>query len=56
MADQIRRGIFQEKEMKDLGVFISKGNIFGMKFNQKIIDSISLKTQQLNEMKKNIRF
>ena len=56
MADQIRRGIFQEKEMKDLGVFISKGNIFGMKFNQKIIDNFSLKTQKLNDLKKNMRF
>ena len=56
MADKIRRGIFKEKEMKDLGTFIAKENIFGMKFNKTIIDNFILKTQKLNEMKKNIRF
>ena len=56
MADKIRRGIFKEKEMKDLGVFIVKENIFGMKFNKTLTDNFVLKTQKLNEMKKNIRF
>ena len=56
MADKIRRGIFKEKEMKNLGTFIVKENIFGMKFNKKMIDDCILKTQKLNEMKKNIRF
>ena len=56
MADKIRRGIFKEKEMKDLGMFIAKENIFGMKFDKKIIGDCNLKTQKLNEMKKNIRF
>ena len=56
MGDKIRRGIFKEKEMKDLGIFIYKENIFGMKFNKEIINDISLKTEKLNKMKKNIRF
>ena len=56
MANQIRRGIFKEKEMKDLGVFLLKDDIFGMKFNKKITDDFILKTHKLNEMKKNIRF
>ena len=55
MADKIRRGIFKEKEMEDLGIFIIKENIFGMKFNKDIIENCALKTQKLNEMKTNIR-
>ena len=56
MADKIRRGLFKEKEMKNLGVFVSKENIFGMKFDKDLIDNAILKTDKLNEMKKNIRF
>ena len=48
MGDKIRRGIFKEKEMKDLGIFIYKENIFGMKFNKEIINDISLKTEKKN--------
>ena len=56
MADKIRRGIFKDKEMKELGVFLVKEDVFGMKFNNNIIDEFSLKTQKLNNMKRNIRF
>ena len=56
MADKIRRGIFKEKELKDLGTFILKDDIFGMKFNKQVTDDFILKTHKLNEMKKNIRF
>ena len=54
MADKIRRGIFKEKELKDLGTFILKDDIFGMKFNKQVTDDFILKTHKLNEMKKNI--
>ena len=56
MADKIRRGIFKDKEMKELGVFLIKVDVFGMKFNNKIIEEFSLKTQKLNNMKRNISF
>jgi hypothetical protein len=56
MVDKIRRDIFKEKELKVLGAFILKDDIFGMKFNKQVTDDFILKTLKSNEMKKNIRF
>ena len=56
MSDQIRRGDFKSKKMPGLGIFLTRVNIFGMKFDNKLFDDVSLKTQKLYHTKKNLRF
>ena len=57
MADQIRRKAYNNnKVLPDLGLFINRGNIFGVKFDYNLIDSIPLQTQKLIHTKKNLRF
>ena len=41
ISHEIRRNIFKWCCIKDLGIFLIKGNIFGMKFNNKIFKEIS---------------
>ena len=55
MGDEIRRGCFNKKEMKYLGTFILKNNIFGMKFEDEIFNETSLQTQKLYHIKKNLK-
>ncbi|MBR3632603.1 MAG: DUF4496 domain-containing protein, partial [Elusimicrobiaceae bacterium] len=55
LGDQIRRGIFIQKEMKYLGIFILRNNIFGMRFNDDIYKGTSLQTQKLYHLKKNLK-
>ena len=54
ISDEIRRNIFKGCYIKDLGIFLIKGNIFGMKFNDKIYKEVSLKTQKYYHLKKNL--
>ena len=57
MADQIRRKMYNNnKILPDLGLFINRGNIFGVKFDYNLIDTIPLQTQKLIHTKKNLRF
>ena len=57
MADQIRRKMYNNnKSLPDLGLFINRGNIFGVKFDYNLIDNIPLQTQRLIHTKKNLRF
>ena len=57
MADQIRRKAYNNnKSLPDLGLLINRGNIFGVKFDYNLIDSISLQTEKLIHTKKNLRF
>ena len=57
MADQIRRKVYNNnKVLPDLGLFINRGNIFGVKFDYNLINSIPLQTQKLIHTKKNLRF
>ena len=57
MADQIRRKMYNNnKSLPDLGLFINRGNIFGVRFDYSLIDSIPLQTQKLIHTKKNLRF
>ena len=57
MADQIRRKMYNNnKYLPDLGLFINRGNIFGVRFDYNLIDSIPLQTQRLIHTKKNLRF
>ena len=55
MGDEIRRGIFKEKKMNYLGIFIIRKNIFGMKFEEDIYNNTSLQTQKLYHIKKNLK-
>ena len=55
MEDDIRRGFFNQKELKYLGTFIIKNNIFGMKFEEQIYNETSLQTQKLYHIKKNLK-
>ena len=55
MGDKIRKGIFQKKEMKYLGIFIIKKDLFGMKFEDEIYNETSLQTQKLFHIKKNLK-
>jgi hypothetical protein len=55
MGDKIRKGIFQKKEMKYLGTFMIKNNLFGMKFENEIYNEISLQPQKLFHIKKNLK-
>ena len=54
ISDEIRRNIFKGCYIKDLGIFLIKGNIFGMKFDNKIYEEVSLKTQKYYHIKKNL--
>ena len=57
MADQIRRKVYNNnKILPDLGLFINRGSIFGVKFDYNLIKSIPLQTQKLIHTKKNLRF
>ena len=57
MADQIRRKAYNNnKILPDLGLFINRGNIFGVKFDYNLIDSIFMQTEKLIHTKKNLRF
>ena len=55
IADDIRRGIFIKNEMKYLGTFLIRNNIFGMKFEKEIYEETSLQTQKLYHIKKNLK-
>ena len=55
MGDKIRKGIFQKKEMKYLGIFIIKNDLFGMRFEDEIYKETSLQTQKLFHIKKNLK-
>ena len=55
IGDEIRRNVFKGCYMKNLGMFLVKGSVFGMKFNnEKIFDESSLKTQKYYHIKKNL--
>ena len=55
IGDEIRRNVFKGCYMKNLGIFLVKGSIFGMKFNnEKIFEESSLKTQKYYHIKKNL--
>ena len=57
MADQIRRKAYNNnKYLPGLGLFIHRGNIFGMKFDYDLIYNTHLQTQKLVHTKKNLRF
>ena len=57
MADQIRRKVYNNnKSLPDLGLFINRGNIFGVRFDYNLIDNVPLQTQKLIHTKKNLRF
>ena len=57
MADQIRRKVYNNnKILPDLGLFINRGSIFGVKFDYNLIKTIPLQTQKLIHTKKNLRF
>ena len=56
MSDKIRRREFKEKILPGIGVFLNKGNIFGMKFDKNLFDEVSLQTQKLYHIKKNFKF
>ena len=57
MADQIRRKVYNNnKILPELGLFINRGNIFGVKFDYNLINEIPLQTQKLIHTKKNLRF
>ena len=56
MSDSIRRLQFKEKKIPDVGSFLVKNNIFGVKFDQNLIDEISEKSQKLFHIKKNFKF
>ena len=55
IREQIRKGIFQQKEMKYLGKLIIKNNLFGMKFEDDIYNNSSLQAQKLYHLKKNLK-
>ena len=56
MSDKIRRMEFKEKYLPGVGIFLVKGNIFGMKFDKNLFDEVSLQTQKLYHIKKNFKF
>ena len=56
MSDSIRRLEFKGKTIPNVGIFLVKNNIFGVKFEQDFINEISEKTQKLYHIKKNFRF
>ena len=55
ISEQVRKGIFQQKEMKYLGKLIIKNNLFGMKFEDDIYNDISFQAQKLYHLKKNLK-
>ena len=57
MADQIRRKMYtNNKIFPGIGLFINRGNIFGVKFDYNLMYTTSLQTQKLIHTKKNLRF
>ena len=57
LADQIRRKAYNNnKYLPGLGLFIHRGNIFGMRFDYDLIYNTHLQTQKLVHTKKNLRF
>ena len=57
MADQIRRKVYNNhKILPGVGLFINRGNIFGVKFDYNLMFNTSLQTQKLVHTKKNLRF
>ena len=54
MGDEIRRGIFKEKIMPELGTLILKDKVFGIKFNEDVFENNKLKTDKMIFLKKNI--
>ena len=57
MADQIRRKVYNNnKVLPGVGLFINRGNIFGVRFDYNLMDNTALQTQRLLHTKKNLRF
>ena len=57
MADQIRRKVYNNnKVLPGVGLFINRGNIFGVRFDYNLMDNTALQTQRLVHTKKNLRF
>jgi Ca2+-binding EF-hand superfamily protein len=57
MADQVRRKAYNNnKYLPGVGLFINRGNIFGVRFDYDLIDNTALQTQKLLHTKKNLRF
>ena len=53
MADQIRRRAYNNnKVLPGVGLFINRGNIFGVRFNYDLMDDVALQTQKLIHTKK----
>ena len=55
MGDQIRRGEYEPKYMRDLGYLLLRGHIFGMQFEDNLFENLSQKTQKLIQTKKNLK-
>ena len=57
MADQVRRKVYNNnKYLPGVGIFINRGNIFGVRFDYDLIDNTALQTEKLIHTKKNLRF
>ena len=57
MADQVRRKAYNNnKILPGVGLFIHRGNIFGVRFDYNLMDNIALQAQRLVHTKKNLRF
>jgi hypothetical protein len=53
MADQVRRKAYNNnKYLPGVGLFINRGNIFGVRFDNDLIDNTALQTQKLLHTKK----
>ena len=57
MGDQIRRKVYNNnKYMPGVGLFINRGNIFGVRFDYNLMNEISIQAERLVHTKKNLRF
>ena len=56
MSDSIRRLEFKGKKLPNIGTFLIKNNIFGVKFEKEFANEIAEKSQKLYHIKKNFRF
>ena len=56
MSDSIRRLEFKGKKLPNIGTFLVKNNIFGVKFEKEFENEIAEKSQKLYHIKKNFRF
>ena len=54
LSDQIRKGLFKNKEMPNLGTLLIRGNILGVRFNDNIINQAKNIPEKLLRTKKDM--